>query len=139
MAKSTDFPPGNTVTALKSFSVSPDFSAVDLKFAMLGNDGITLRMSQDVLHKTALRLGEILTFIQSRTPTSTGHLAVHASEAVDIRVGAPAGGGKVIVQIVAASGMIHNFAVPRREAARFGQDLKPAIERAEAEASATRQ
>jgi hypothetical protein len=128
MATSTDLPPGNVATGVKGFNVGPDLSFVDVSFALQGNPGITLRMNQAVLGQAAHKLGEILTFLQSRTPTSTGHFAIHASEAATMAFQAPAGGDRVIVQITCANGMIHNFALSAagcRKSARAIKTSRP--------------
>jgi hypothetical protein len=139
MATNADLPPGNVVASLTGASFAEDFSFVDVRFAMQGNAGLTLRMSPLVLSQITSKLNEFLLFIQSRTLTKGDHFAVHASEAADVTAGAAAGGGKVILSIKGTNNVVNNFSLPVAIAARFRPELRQAVQSAEQQNKQTRQ
>jgi hypothetical protein len=138
MATSTDLPPGNIVSRFLRATLAPDLSSVDLQL-LLRSGPFTLRLSTESLEQITSKLSEINLHLQSRSATSTGHLAVHASEAVDVTAGAPAGGGKVILSIKGSNNVVNHFALPVAVAARFRPELRQAVQSAERQGKQTRQ
>lgn len=139
MAKSTDLPPGNVVIGIGNVGFSPDFSEADVQFKCQGNEGITLRMNQNVLRNVASASTETLLYLQSRARTTTGHIAVLVLEMNEASVSAAAGGGKVLIRLKGANGIDYNFSIPVALAAELRPQLRQAVQSAEQQANATRQ
>lgn len=139
MAADTDLPPSNIVLGVAGAEVAPNQSSVDVRFSMNGGAGLTLRMSAHVLEDSLAKLTQLNLFLQSRTPTSTGHLAVRPVDAVDATAAAAGGGAKVILSIKGRNNIDNHFAVDVSVAKRHLSELRKAIESADKQARAVRQ
>ena len=138
MAMSTDLPPGNIVSRMVSAEIGTDLSYADLKM-LLSSGALTLRFPSAVLSQVTSKLSEINLYLESRSATQTGHLAIHASDVLDVTVGAPAGGNRVILSVKGVNNVAYHFAMPLEVASRLRLELRRAVQSAEQQSKQTRQ
>jgi len=97
---------------------------------MLANGPMTLRFATETLEEVTVKLNEIAAYLKTRTATQPDHIALRASEVVDVTVEARAESGKLILLMRGSNNVAHQFAIPVEVADRFRSELERAIQSA---------
>jgi hypothetical protein len=127
-----------SVTGLLRARISADARAIEIKVAVVGDQPLILTTSPNTLSQVVTGLTELETAVQSQMGSTTGHFAIQAGDAQELRAKEAAGGDRILLSIRNSKGRFLSFALTLGQAQRLRADLKKAEAKAKELASKSR-
>jgi hypothetical protein len=119
-----------SVMALTSAIVADDTTSIEVTLAVVGQSPLVLTMSPGSLGQIVSGLTEVDMEVQDQIGSTTGHVAIHAADALDVVAQEAAGGDKVAISFQNSEGRLQSFALSLEQVEQLRADLEKAVARA---------
>jgi len=131
--------PSIEVTGLSEAGVAEDFSFAEVTLTSRAGESLRFRFQPKALDTIIAQLAQVLTHIRNNVASEGGFLAPPIPLASDATAQAPVEGGKVVLCVRGANGVLFYFALEPEIAARLRSEIEIAEPSVIEQARQTRQ